>query len=172
MVLYSEMTPNTSFFSSPDGAEYLRALLKAAEGHLGWDFQSSSKDRGVHDSGLRWHLLDIFSKTSSEYHCQLWVANVAVVRRVEKEGLCGDEATTPQTRFQPTNLDINYFLTDTLTFAILSANEPVVFPPAFTAMAMLNILKPAARLQIGQLFLELINESKTTANRASVFHQV
>lgn len=54
----------------------------------------------------------------------------------------------------------------------LPANEPIVFPAAFTATAMLNILKPAARLQIGQLFLELVNESKTTANRASVFHQV
>lgn len=97
-MVYSEMTQNTSIFSSPDGAEHLRAYLKTAEVHLGWDFQRYSKDRGVHDSGLQWHLLDILAQTSSKCDCHPWAANMVVVSRVEeKEGLCGDEAATAQT---------------------------------------------------------------------------
>lgn len=109
-----------------------------------------------------------------------WAANVAVVRRVqEKEGLGGDEATTAQTT-DPANKPGHKLLSHRYSSICdshiypnhLPTNEPLVLPAAFTAMAMLNILKPAAQLQIGQLFLELVNESKTTANRASVFHQV
>lgn len=109
------MTPYTSIFSTLDGTEDLGTLLKAAEAYLGWDLQRCSKNRGVHESGLQWHLLDISAQTSSKCHCQLWV----VVRRVEeKEGLCGDEATTAQTTDCSQQTWTNYSHTDTQTFAI------------------------------------------------------
>lgn len=115
------MTPNMNIFSSPDGTEHLRTLFKAAEAevHLGWDFQRCSKDRGLCEPSLQWHLLDISAQTSSRCHCQLWAANVAVVRRVEeKERLCGDEATTAQTTDSSQQTWTNYSHTDTQAFAI------------------------------------------------------
>lgn len=142
IMVYSEVTPNMSIFFSPDGTEH----LKAAEVHLGWDFQRCSKDRGVRESGLQWHLLDNLGSN---------IFQVSLPALGSKRGCCekgggegrivwGWSHNSSDHRFQPTNLDkllshrYSHICNSHIYPDDLRANEPVVFPAAFRAMAMLN----------------------------------